>query len=98
MHAEFPIVIVEDSKSARQFLELTLQNDYPVQSFESAEACLEGLKDAAPALFLLDVELPGMNGYHLCEQLKQTESICHVPVLFISTRSELESRLRRRRH
>lgn len=95
MNSDFTIFAVDDDDVVRSMLELTLGKQWYVESFASAEACLTRLNqpDCIPDVFLLDVDLPGMDGYTLCRQIKTRTDITKVPVIFISGLDDLESRI-----
>ena len=70
MESAFKVFVVDDDPAVRDIICAILEEEYPVQSFESAEECLAALAEKRPDLILLDINLPGMNGYTLCRQLK----------------------------
>ena len=95
MSQNFTIFVVDDAPYARVILESTFSKDYRVESFGTAEDCLarlnqEGVK---PDLLLLDVDLPGMDGYTLCRKIKQVPKFETIPAIFISSLDDPESRL-----
>ncbi|WP_018605607.1 response regulator [Uliginosibacterium gangwonense] len=93
MSEPFSIFIVDDAEATRRVLESAFSAQYTVESFASAEECLERLKTGMPNLFLLDVDLPGMNGFDLCRQIRAQETGQTRPVIFISALDDLDSRL-----
>ncbi len=95
MSRDFTLFIVDDAKSARILLESAFGQECRVESFATAEDCLARMQqdDCAPDLFLLDVDLPGMDGYTLCREIKDLPGLDNVPVIFISSLDDLESRL-----
>jgi len=98
MNHEFTLFIVDDAESARIMLESAFAQECQVESFATAEDCLDRLvhlTDAGniPDLFLLDVDLPGMDGYMLCREIKELPGMEHIPAIFISRLDGLGSRL-----
>lgn len=95
MTAAHTLYIVEDAEATALLLQAAFAKDYQVQLFGSAEACLEALSadDKVPDVFVLDVDLPGMDGYTLCRKLKQHPTWATASVLFTSALDDLESRL-----
>jgi len=93
MSEPFSIFIVDDAEATRRVLESAFSAQYKVESFATAEECLERLKAGMPSLFLLDVDLPGMNGFDLCRQIRAQETGQTRPVIFISALDDLDSRL-----
>ena len=92
---EFSLCVVDDAKSACQLIESAFAQECPVLAFDTAEACLERLASGSlvPGVFLLDVDLPGIDGYALCRQIKANHTLHEVPVVFVSGLDDLESRL-----
>lgn len=84
---------VDDAEPDRVLLSAAFGDHYRFTAFPSAEAFLAGLGDGHPDLVLLDVGLPGMDGYALCRLLKARPSLAEVPVIFLSGHDDLESRL-----
>lgn len=95
MNDAFTLFAVDDDEAARFMLEATFAKEYRFESFATAEDCLARLADGGPLpdLFLLDVNLPGMDGYMLCRQIKELPGMAHIPVIFISSFDNLSSRL-----
>ena len=82
------IFIVDDDDTTRLLLETMLGSKYEVETFGSAEACLDRLEKVTPRLLLLDVGLPEMDGYDLCRVIKKRSEMQHVPVVFVSGRDD----------
>lgn len=78
-----PILIVENEADVRRSLLARLQNDgYEVVAVASAEQAIEACAEQAFALALIDIDMPGMNGLELIDQLKERQS--KVPVAVMS--------------
>lgn len=90
MSTSYTVFVVDDDATTRLLLVVMLGSEYAVQSFASAESCLERLAERMPDLFLLDVCLPGMNGYELCRAIKSTSASREIPVVFLSGRDRTE--------
>lgn len=86
MKSDYLIFLVDDDATTRLLLTSMLGSKYGVDTFETAEACLNALGERRPDLFLLDVGLPGMDGYELCRQIKAIPEAAKVPVVFLSGR------------
>ncbi len=84
MESDYLIFVVDDDATTRLLLKSMLGSQYAVDTFESAESCLNALGEKQPNLFLLDVGLPGMDGYELCRRIKAIPETVRVPVVFLS--------------
>ena len=93
MDSGYTIFIVDDVEAGRLMLESAFGQLYKVESFASGSDCLARVAASAPNLFMLDVDMPKMDGYSLCRQLKSLPQTRDVPVIFISGLDDLESRM-----
>lgn len=79
------ILIVDDNNSNLQVLGALLsQKGYEIATATDAEKALEFLENDYPDLILLDVMMPGTNGYELCQKIKTKEKLHEIPVLFLT--------------
>ena len=79
------ILIVEDSVVNQKLLtKILIQQNYKVLVAGSGEDALELVKETVPDLFMLDIVLPGIDGYAICKYLKQDDRTSDIPVIFIS--------------
>lgn len=88
------ILIVDDDASAAGMLEVFLEDEFHVRVAHSGEACLEAVPEFCPDLVLLDIEMPGMNGYDTCQRLQSEAEGQVMPVIFISSHDTLNERLK----
>lgn len=93
MTPEFKVFVVEDDPTLRELFEMLLAESCQVVSFHDAESCLARLDAEKPDMFLLDVVLPGMDGYALCRHLKDDFETSDIPVTFVSGLDDIEARL-----
>lgn len=83
------IMIVDDNPANLKLLEdMFLQQGHGVRSFPSGRLALAAASKNPPHLFLLDVNMPEMNGYEVCERLKSTRALSGIPVIFLSALNE----------
>jgi len=86
------ILIVDDTPANLDLLRQTLEPEgYEILVATSGEMALKIFRRASPDLILLDVLMPGMNGFETCCQLKQEESTQDIPVIFITVKDDTES-------
>jgi signal transduction histidine kinase len=84
------ILIVDDTPENLRLLSNALtEQGYKVRSVINGAMALMGAKAAPPDLILLDINMPQMNGYEVCEALKADEQTCEIPVIFISALDEV---------
>ena len=93
MENNYTLFIVDDTEVSRRMIESAFSPTCTVESFSSGAACLERMTVKIPDLFLLDVDMPEMDGYTLCQRIKSQTGSADVPVIFISALDDLESRL-----
>lgn len=93
MDNQYTVYVVDDVEASRRIVESTLGQFYKVETFESGDACIARMAEKLPELFLLDVDMPGMDGYTLCRRIRSEAASSQVPVIFISGLDDLESRL-----
>jgi two-component system sensor histidine kinase/response regulator len=79
------ILIVDDIPANIQLLsQVLIENGYKVRKLISGQRALKAVELQAPDLILLDIKMPGMDGYEVCRQLKASEATCDIPIIFIS--------------
>jgi len=84
------ILIVDDLPANLQFLNsILVERGYQVRPAINGQVALKIAKKTLPDLILLDIQMPGMNGYEVCEQLKANDKTLKIPVLFISALSDV---------
>jgi len=80
------VLIVDDTPENIQVLMAILNNDYLIIAARNGEKALVLAKmDPVPDLILLDVRMPGMDGFEVCEKLKSDAKTCGIPVIFVTT-------------
>ena len=79
------ILIVDDTPANLQFLmNLLKEQGYSVFPASDGELALEFVRSTPPDLILLDIRMPGMDGYEVCRRLKADEQTRSIPIIFIS--------------
>lgn len=94
MNENFGIHVVDDDPMIQDILRTIIEPHYPVETFGSAEECRRRLEERMPQCILLDVGLPGMDGYQFCRLLKDGETTRDVAVTFISSHDDIDHRLK----
>ena len=84
------ILLVDDTPDNLRLLSTMLtEQQYEVRSVKSGAAALMGVQGQPPDLILLDINMPGMNGYEVCQRLKENPATSEIPVIFISALNEV---------
>lgn len=83
------ILAVDDIPDNLLLIQLTLEQEgHQVVLANSGESALKQIKQAPPSLILLDVMMPGMDGYEVTRRIRQDKSIPFIPILLITAREE----------
>ena len=83
------ILIVEDSPTDRQYLsDILSKKGYKVSTAESAEEAFTKVKQLQPDLVLMDVVLPGQNGYQATREMSRDNATKHIPVIICTTKGQ----------
>jgi twitching motility two-component system response regulator PilH len=81
------ILVVDDSPTDRQFLLETLaRKGYQVVTAESGEDAIVKAKTEMPDVILMDVVMPGLNGYQATRQITRDDATKHIPVIMCTTK------------
>lgn len=88
------ILIVDDADDTRLLLRSLLQEQYEIIEASSALECLEIIPREKPDLVLLDINMPEMDGYQACVEIRKKELTEFLPVIFVSALDSVEERLK----
>jgi|SRR5579859_800097 len=89
------IFVVEDEEDIARLIVHNLKAaGYDVQSFSSGASVLTETIRETPALLLLDVMLPGTDGFELCRHIRQTPSISWTPIIFLTAKTSEADRVK----
>lgn len=80
-----PILCADDDSFILDYLRCILQDDYPLVFARNGAETLAAVQNHAPALILLDVVMPDMNGFDIARQLKSLPDTRHIPIIFITS-------------
>jgi two-component system sensor histidine kinase/response regulator len=87
-------MIVDDNPANLKLLEdMLLQEGHRVSSFPLGRLALAAAARNPPDLILLDINMPEMNGYEVCERLKSTTELSDIPVIFLSALNETQDKV-----
>lgn len=89
------ILIVDDTPENLQVLSNTLsQQGYKIRCVVTGQMGIRAARSASPDLILLDIRMPEMNGYEVCELLKSDPQTTEIPVIFLSALDEAFNKVR----
>ena len=85
------ILIVDDNPQNLQFLgSLLTENGYKLGFAKNGLQAIDFVQNREPAIILMDIMMPEMDGYKACEWLKNDKRYRHIPVIFLSAKTETE--------
>lgn len=80
------LLVVDDDRSIREIVQMSLEEEgYVVDTAPDAEEALEAIRRNAPDLLILDVMLPGMNGFDLTKEIRRTSSL---PIILLTAKTD----------
>lgn len=89
---EFNILIVDDvAKNIQVVANLLKDEDYRLSFAMAGEQAIEILKNKTYDLILLDIMMPGMNGYDTCKAIKKLPNYAEIPIIFLSAKNDQDS-------
>lgn len=78
------IALVEDNPDNRLLVQAILDETYEIDEYEAGQEALAGITAAPPALVLLDISLPGMDGTEVLRRLRADAALRHIPVIALT--------------
>jgi twitching motility two-component system response regulator PilH len=88
------ILVVDDSPTDRQYLsDILAKNGYHVVTAQSAEEALAKVKQSRPDLVLMDVVMPGQNGFQATRMLSKDESTKNIPIIICTSKGQETDKL-----
>jgi DNA-binding response OmpR family regulator len=93
--AQSNIMIVDDQPANLRLLEeMLVRQGHEVRSFPLGRLALAAAMENPPDLILLDINMPEMNGYEVCERLRSTSELSDIPVVFLSALNETKDKVK----
>jgi putative two-component system response regulator len=87
------VMVVDDTETNIDILVELLGDEYEIMVAMDGKECLEAVQMQTPDIFLLDVMMPGMDGYELCRKLKSYKRTKDVPVVFVTAKDAIDDKL-----
>lgn len=89
------VLIIDDDVDSLAIARLRLKKDgYILVSAGDGAEGLAKAREVDPDLILLDVQMPGKNGYEVCEDLKSDPDLCNIPVIFLSAADDISEKVK----
>jgi sigma-B regulation protein RsbU (phosphoserine phosphatase) len=90
--SESRVLIVDDAKVNVDILVEALRHDYKLAVALSGESALQSIERNPPDLVLLDILMPGIDGYEVCRRLRASPQTRELPVMFLSSLEEVQNK------
>ncbi len=95
--AEPTVLVVDDSPTVRKIVQMTLQREHiRVITAGDGLSALTSVADEMPAVILLDIQLPRMDGYHICQIIRKNLQFRQIPIIMLSGKDGLFEKMRGR--
>ena len=89
------IIIIDDEKDFVDVIKQTLFDEgYSVLTAYDGEEGLDKIRTKAPDLVILDINMPKMDGYAVCREIRQDPLYRNLPIIFLTVRNEKESKIK----
>jgi twitching motility two-component system response regulator PilG len=91
------VLVVDDSPTVRKIVQMTLQREH-IRVITAADglSALSAVADEMPALILLDIQLPRMDGYSICQIIRKNLQFREIPIIMLSGKDGLFDKMRGR--
>ena len=90
------ILLVDDNPDLLYSVEKGLESiskDFEVVTVESGRKCIQSLKKIKPDLILLDIMMPGMDGWDTCAKIKSNKKTENIPIVFLTAKTDPVSKI-----
>ena len=88
------IYAVEDDTALQELYTYSLENEFDCRCFDDGESFFEAIEKCLPDLILLDIMLPGDDGFTILSKLKEEKVTSHIPVIMVSAKGEEISKVK----
>src|SRR4030043_946642 len=94
MQNQKKILVVDDDPNAIAIAEEILDKDYELKTATTGEDALQIAIDFIPDLILLDIMMPGMDGYEVCRRLREQSTLSDMQIIMVSAKGDLQDRIK----
>lgn len=82
------LMVIDDDSTIRATLQTALGKQYDVVSLPNGEEVVQQIENYKPQLLLLDINMPGSDGFEICKQVREQAKIRNLPILFMTVRKD----------
>ena len=93
-NSSYTLLFVDDNDEMREFLYDQLSKDFVVETACNGEDALAKMKEHSFDIIVTDIMMPVMDGYELCKAIKNDQSLSPIPVVFLTAKNDLESKVK----
>lgn len=90
--SECTVLIVDDTEVNVDILVEALGDDYEISVAMDGESALENIEMEVPDIILLDIMMPGMDGYEICRRIKENKATAEIPIIFLTAMTDINSK------
>ncbi|MBU2512299.1 hybrid sensor histidine kinase/response regulator [bacterium] len=94
MQTNYRVLIVDDIPHNVEILETSLEDKYVLETASSGEEALEKIPKFRPDLILLDIMMPGIDGYEVCRRIKADDNLSYIKIILVTGKALVEERLK----
>jgi YesN/AraC family two-component response regulator len=87
------VLVVEDNPEIREYIREQLSDRYCIHEAENGAIGINAAQNSIPDLIISDVMMPEMDGFQLCRHIKNDEKTCHIPVILLTAKADLENKI-----
>ncbi|MDR0574071.1 MAG: response regulator [Tannerella sp.] len=89
----YTLLLIEDTEETLLFIQERLEEYFTVETAHNGQEALEVLRNNHIDLVVSDIMMPMMNGYELCKIMKADINLCHIPIIFLTAKNDLDSKI-----
>jgi DNA-binding response OmpR family regulator len=94
MNQDISILIIDDDALMQKVIEASLLKDnYKLLFASDGESGLQAARDNMPDLILLDIVMPGMDGFEVCSRMRKDEQLLYIPIIIITALDDRDSKI-----
>lgn len=90
---EYTVLVVDDNDEIRNLITEVLRHEYNILQACNAKSAIEIIENSNIHAIVSDILMPGMNGLELCKSIKENIHTCHIPVILLTAKGDIEHRI-----